>query len=94
MPGGCAQGAVELALRGAVVLPLVLNAVEGAVSRLLVPDLSTVWVAYGGFIRSWDLRAVHADMAKQAVAQQAKLPGAEPDNAWAEDCEAGAGDDN
>ena len=83
---GCAQGAVRV---WRCVAPwsclLVLNAVEGAVSRLLVPDLSTVWVAYGGFIRSWDLRAVHADMAKQAVAQQAKLPGAEPDTAWAED---------
>jgi hypothetical protein len=63
---GCVQGSIRV---WRCVAPwsnlLVLNATEGPVSRLLVPDLSTIWVAYGGFIRSWDLRAVHADVARQ-----------------------------
>ena len=63
---GCVQGSIRV---WRCVAPwsnlLVLNATEGPVSRLLVPDLGTVWAAYGGFIRSWDLRAVHADLARQ-----------------------------
>eukprot|EP01052_Picozoa_sp_SAG31_P004671 SAG31_NODE_196_length_20699_cov_103.813835_8_plen_2355_part_00 len=48
---------------------LTLTTTEGPVSHMLVPDLNTVWVAYGsGFVRSWDLRAVHADMQQEEQA--------------------------
>eukprot|EP01043_Picozoa_sp_COSAG02_P020776 COSAG02_NODE_1033_length_15063_cov_14.987503_4_plen_2516_part_00 len=63
---GCVQGSIRV---WGCAKPfsnlLVLNATEGPVSRLLVPDLGTVWASYGGFIRSWDLGAVHADLARR-----------------------------
>ncbi len=70
---GCVQGSIRV---WGCVAPfsnlLVLNATEGPVSRLLVPDLGTVWASYGGFIRSWDLGAVHADLARRK--QKASRP--------------------
>ena len=70
---GCGLGAVRV---WRCVEPwqclLVLTATEGPVARVLVPDLNTCWVAYGsGFVRSWDLRAVHADMYAQELAAEA-----------------------
>ena len=63
---GCKQGSIRVWRCAAPWSNLlVLNTTEGPVSRMIVPDLSTIWVAYGGFIRAWDLRAVHADMARQ-----------------------------
>jgi hypothetical protein len=90
---GCIHGSVRV---WRCVAPwscvLVVNATEGPVSRVLVPDLNTLWVAYGGVIRSWDLRVVHADLHVEQqdpngvtdAATLASVPdaaGAEPQNA-------------